>query len=65
MPAPVYPGAQAFPVSVKGVAVRHASGLTQQQLADLLGYDRTYISMIECGRRTVTDRGPVRNNPNL
>ncbi len=37
----------------------HASGLTQQQLADLLGYDRTYISMIECGRRTVTDRGTL------
>jgi len=26
---------------------------------DLLGYDRTYISMIECGRRTVTDRGTL------
>ena len=38
---------------------RHASGLTQQQLADLLGYDRTYISMIECGRRSVTDRGTL------
>ena len=38
---------------------RHASGLTQQQLADLLGYDRTYISMIECGRRGVTDRGTL------
>ncbi len=38
---------------------RHASGLTQQQLADLLGYDRTYISMIECGRRTATDRGTL------
>jgi transcriptional regulator with XRE-family HTH domain len=23
---------------------RHASGLTQQHLADLLGYDRTYFS---------------------
>lgn len=38
---------------------RHASGLTQQQLADLLGFDRTYISMIECGRRSVTDRGTL------
>jgi transcriptional regulator with XRE-family HTH domain len=35
---------------------RHASGLTQQHLADLLGFDRTYISMIERGRRSVTDR---------
>lgn len=40
-------------------AYRHASGLTQQRLADLLGYDRTYISMIECGRRSATDRGTL------
>ena len=38
---------------------RRASALTQQQLADVLGYDRTYISMIECGRRRVTDRGAL------
>jgi transcriptional regulator with XRE-family HTH domain len=38
---------------------RHASGLTQQNLADLLGFDRTYISMIECGRRSVTDRSTL------
>src|SRR6266581_2376197 len=38
---------------------RHASGMTQQQLADMLGFDRTYISMIECGRRGVTDRGTL------
>src|ERR1700726_792016 len=29
---------------------RRACALTQQQLADVLGYDRTYISMIESGR---------------
>jgi transcriptional regulator with XRE-family HTH domain len=40
-------------------AYRHASALTQQQLADLLGFDRTYISMIECGRRRVTDRSTL------
>jgi len=40
-------------------AYRHVNGLTQQQLADLLGFDRTYISMIECGRRSVTDRGTL------
>src|SRR5260370_25756623 len=34
-----------------------ASSLTQQQLADILGYDRTYISMIESGRRNLTDLG--------
>ena len=38
---------------------RQASALTQQQLADILGYDRTYISMIESGRRTITDRGTL------
>jgi transcriptional regulator with XRE-family HTH domain len=40
-------------------AYRHASALTQQQLADLVGFDRTYISMIECGRRSVTDCGTL------
>ncbi len=39
---------------------RRAGGLTQQQLADLLGFDRTYISMIESGRRSLTDRGSLR-----
>ncbi len=38
---------------------RSAAALTQQQLADMLGYDRTYISMIESGRRNVTDRGTL------
>ena len=38
---------------------RRACALTQQQLADILGYDRTYISMIESGRRHLTDRGTL------
>jgi transcriptional regulator with XRE-family HTH domain len=38
---------------------RRAGALTQQKLADMLGYDRTYISMIESGRRNVTDRGTL------
>lgn len=38
---------------------RKANGLNQQQLADMLGYDRTYISMIESGRRRVTDCGTL------
>jgi len=38
---------------------RKANGLNQQQLAGMLGYDRTYISMIESGRRRVTDRGTL------
>ena len=40
-------------------AYRSASGLTQQQLADVLGFDRTYISMIECSRRSITDHGTL------
>jgi transcriptional regulator with XRE-family HTH domain len=38
---------------------RRVCALTQQQLADMLGYDRTYISMIESGRRHLTDRGTL------
>jgi transcriptional regulator with XRE-family HTH domain len=38
---------------------RKANGLYQQQLADMLGYDRTYISMIESGRRKIADRGTL------
>ena len=38
---------------------RRACALTQQQLADMLGYDRTYISMIESGHRTITGRGTL------
>lgn len=38
---------------------RQAGRLTQQHLADLLGFDRSYISMIERGRRSVADRGTL------
>jgi transcriptional regulator with XRE-family HTH domain len=38
---------------------RQAGGLSQQQLANMLGYDRTYITMIESGRRRITDRGTL------
>jgi transcriptional regulator with XRE-family HTH domain len=38
---------------------RSSAGVTQQQVADLLGYDRTYFSMIERGRRHVHDRGTL------
>lgn len=30
-------------------------GLSQHKLAELLGFDKTYISMIETGRRTISD----------
>ena len=36
-------------------AYRTAAGLTQEQLAVRLGYDKTYVSMIETGRRAVHD----------
>lgn len=34
---------------------RAVTGLSQRQLGESLGYDPTYISMIETGRRDVTD----------
>lgn len=43
------------------LSYRRAGQLTQQQLADLLGFDRTYISMIERGRRSITDGGTLRH----
>ncbi|TMM34390.1 MAG: helix-turn-helix transcriptional regulator [Actinobacteria bacterium] len=36
-------------------AYRAATGASQRQLAGLLGYDPTYISMIETGRRQIND----------
>lgn len=38
---------------------RKAGGLTQEHLGDLLGFDRTYISMLERGRRSITDRSTL------
>lgn len=37
-------------------AARKAAGLTQQQLADLLGFERTHITSCETGRRTLDQR---------
>jgi transcriptional regulator with XRE-family HTH domain len=34
---------------------RAAAGMSQRRLAELLGYDPTYISMIETGRREIGD----------
>ncbi|WP_422733933.1 helix-turn-helix domain-containing protein [Micromonospora sp. WMMD558] len=34
---------------------RAATGVSQRRLAELLGYDPTYISMIETGRREISD----------
>lgn len=36
-------------------AYRAATGVSQRRLAELLGYDPTYISMIETGRREISD----------
>lgn len=34
---------------------RRLNGFSQQRLADILSYDKTYVSMIETGRRTISD----------
>src|SRR6516164_6938418 len=39
--------------------VRRRRGLTQVELAGLAGLSFSYISMIECGRRTLTRRDHV------
>lgn len=58
LPARGAPGTGRAPGDVL-LGYRKANGLNQQQLADMLGYDRTYISMIESGRRRVSDRGTL------
>jgi len=40
---------------------RRLNRFSQQQLADLLGYDKTYVSMIETGRRPINDIGTRRH----
>lgn len=40
---------------------RRFNRFSQQQLADLLGYDKTYVSMIETGRRSIYDIGTRRH----
>jgi transcriptional regulator with XRE-family HTH domain len=42
-------------------AYRRLNGFSQQRLAELLGYDKTYVSMIETGRRTISDIGSRRH----
>src|SRR5712691_6728561 len=75
-PPPAITGAAAWLPTARRVTVagdlgailrgyRRASALTQQQLADMLGYDRTYISMIESGRRHVTGRGTLAIQPHV
>jgi transcriptional regulator with XRE-family HTH domain len=34
---------------------RRLNGLSQEKMAGVLGYDKTYVSMIETGRRTISD----------
>ncbi|HEU5470775.1 MAG TPA: helix-turn-helix domain-containing protein [Actinophytocola sp.] len=40
---------------------RRLNGFSQQHLADLLGYDKTYVSMMETGRRSINDIGTRRH----
>jgi transcriptional regulator with XRE-family HTH domain len=42
-------------------AYRRLNGLSQEQLAQLLGYDKTYISMIETRRRVIGDVATLRH----
>lgn len=39
---------------------RRLNGISQERLAALLGYDKTYISMIETRRRVINDVGTLR-----
>lgn len=38
---------------------RAANGLNQTRLGMLLGYDKTYVSLLETGRRSLTDLGSI------
>jgi transcriptional regulator with XRE-family HTH domain len=38
---------------------RAANGLNQTRLGMLLGYDKTYVSLLETGRRSLTDLGAI------
>lgn len=40
---------------------RQTHGLTQQQLADLLGFDQSYVSKVESGRRAIHDISTLRH----
>lgn len=42
-------------------AYRQAHGLTQQQLADKLGFDQSYVSKVESGRRAIHDVSTLRH----
>ncbi len=42
---------QLEPLSVSIRRYRETAGLSQEQLAEISGFDRTYISMLECGKR--------------
>ena len=33
--------------------LRNELGISQEELADLAGLDRTYITSVECGRRNI------------
>lgn len=34
--------------------LRNNMGISQEELADLAGLDRTYITSVECGRRNIS-----------
>lgn len=34
--------------------LRNSIGISQEELADLVGLDRTYITSVECGKRNIS-----------
>ena len=34
--------------------LRNSMGISQEELADLAGLDRTYITSVECGKRNIS-----------
>lgn len=34
--------------------LRKAIGISQEELADMVGLDRTYITSVECGKRNIS-----------
>lgn len=34
--------------------LRNSTGISQEELADLAGLDRTYITSVECGKRNIS-----------
>jgi transcriptional regulator with XRE-family HTH domain len=58
---PPRPASQTAAVGVLFRSYRRTHGLTQQQLADRLGFDQSYVSKLESGRRAIHDVSTLRH----